>query len=148
MIRRPPISTRTDTLFPYTTLFRSGAQQDPRRAALWRVQELLSQQRGRIFRQLLRLLPARGLCAAIGYVHREGKLGERGDRPDAAFGDAIVARTRRRHHRRLGFVPLRHRLGRDVRSDERRVGKGGVSTCRSRWSPYNQKKNKNTKQNY
>src|SRR3546814_12790112 len=23
MIRRPPISTRTDTLFPYTTLFRS-----------------------------------------------------------------------------------------------------------------------------
>src|SRR3546814_13237878 len=26
MIRRPPISTRTDTLFPYTTLFRSGPQ--------------------------------------------------------------------------------------------------------------------------
>src|SRR3546814_14881350 len=25
MIRRPPISTRTDTLFPYTTLFRSVA---------------------------------------------------------------------------------------------------------------------------
>src|SRR3546814_11597250 len=24
MIRRPPSSTRTDTLFPYTTLFRSG----------------------------------------------------------------------------------------------------------------------------
>src|SRR3546814_11409501 len=24
MIRLPPISTRTDTLFPYTTLFRSG----------------------------------------------------------------------------------------------------------------------------
>src|SRR3546814_1996847 len=24
MIRRPPGSTRTDTLFPYTTLFRSG----------------------------------------------------------------------------------------------------------------------------
>src|SRR3546814_6454878 len=30
MIRRPPISTRTDTLFPYTTLFRSS----PRWAAL------------------------------------------------------------------------------------------------------------------
>src|SRR3546814_19077196 len=26
MIRRPPRSTRTDTLFPYTTLFRSGRQ--------------------------------------------------------------------------------------------------------------------------
>src|SRR3546814_15528334 len=32
MIRRPPISTRTDTLFPYTTLFRS-ALQEGRRAA-------------------------------------------------------------------------------------------------------------------
>src|SRR3546814_3738261 len=28
MIRRPPRSTRTDTLFPYTTLFRSAADQD------------------------------------------------------------------------------------------------------------------------
>src|SRR3546814_18989934 len=26
MIRRPPRSTRTDTLFPYTTLFRSGTR--------------------------------------------------------------------------------------------------------------------------
>src|SRR3546814_1556640 len=26
MIRRPPISTRTDTLFPYTTLFRSPGE--------------------------------------------------------------------------------------------------------------------------
>src|SRR3546814_1998395 len=26
MIRRPPRSTRTDTLFPYTTLFRSGRE--------------------------------------------------------------------------------------------------------------------------
>src|SRR3546814_12434145 len=32
MIRRPPRSTRTDTLFPYTTLFRSprGGRRDPR----------------------------------------------------------------------------------------------------------------------
>src|SRR3546814_7784655 len=28
MIRRPPRSTRTDTLFPYTTLFRSPARRD------------------------------------------------------------------------------------------------------------------------
>src|SRR3546814_3945151 len=41
MIRRPPRSTRTDTLFPYTTLFRSvihevqhhGEVEDPPRAA-------------------------------------------------------------------------------------------------------------------
>src|SRR3546814_20911872 len=32
MIRRPPRSTRTDTLFPYTTLFRSYAS--PRRQML------------------------------------------------------------------------------------------------------------------
>src|SRR3546814_4466739 len=32
MIRRPPRSTRTDTLFPYTTLFRSGCDDErPRR---------------------------------------------------------------------------------------------------------------------
>src|SRR3546814_8676556 len=29
MVRRPPRSTRTDTLFPYTTLFRSVAPRDP-----------------------------------------------------------------------------------------------------------------------
>src|SRR3546814_1910609 len=29
MIRRPPRSTRTDTLFPYTTLFRSVAPRHP-----------------------------------------------------------------------------------------------------------------------
>src|SRR3546814_9380881 len=29
MIRRPPTSTRTDTLFPYTTLFRSFRRQTP-----------------------------------------------------------------------------------------------------------------------
>src|SRR3546814_7899445 len=33
MIRRPPRSTRTDTLFPYTTLFRS-LEQDQREAGL------------------------------------------------------------------------------------------------------------------
>src|SRR3546814_10077647 len=31
MIRRPPRSTRTDTLFPYTTLFRSAGGVDARR---------------------------------------------------------------------------------------------------------------------
>src|SRR3546814_16797477 len=34
MIRRPPRSTRTDTLFPYTTLFRSRAQLALKRAVL------------------------------------------------------------------------------------------------------------------
>src|SRR3546814_15549580 len=34
MIRRPPRSTRTDTLFPYTTLFRSNVRNVP--AALYK----------------------------------------------------------------------------------------------------------------
>src|SRR3546814_1643933 len=46
MIRRPPISTRTDTLFPYTTLFRStlatgrcdGELHDTLRSDHWRLQ--------------------------------------------------------------------------------------------------------------
>src|SRR3546814_20087680 len=33
MIRRPPRSTRTDTLFPYTTLFRSSLLEQQSRAA-------------------------------------------------------------------------------------------------------------------
>src|SRR3546814_17758733 len=37
-------------------------------------------------------------------------------------------------HDRLGRV-LQRLAGRPARSEERRVGKGCVSTCRSRWSP-------------
>src|SRR3546814_13949240 len=33
MIRRPPRSTRTDTLFPYTSLFRSANQKEANRRA-------------------------------------------------------------------------------------------------------------------
>src|SRR3546814_6546673 len=39
MIRRPPRSTRTDTLFPYTTLFRSAARADQRRDPVHRAVE-------------------------------------------------------------------------------------------------------------
>src|SRR3546814_6758189 len=35
MIRRPPRSTRTDTLFPYTTLFRSPSADRRRCPATW-----------------------------------------------------------------------------------------------------------------
>src|SRR3546814_6828065 len=45
MIRRPPRSTRTDTLFPYTTLFRSNSSSDV--------------QRGTAFLRVLRGFPAR-----------------------------------------------------------------------------------------
>src|SRR3546814_1979321 len=42
MIRRPPRSTRTDTLFPYTTLFRSNAEADYRRKAELGAQQLVA----------------------------------------------------------------------------------------------------------
>src|SRR3546814_5352628 len=46
MIRRPPRSTRTDTLFPYTTLFRScliplGWSMDATGTAAWIAQQIL-----------------------------------------------------------------------------------------------------------
>src|SRR3546814_14714366 len=47
-----------------------------------------------------------------------------------------------------GSNPRPSRCERDAlpaeRSEERRVGKECVSTCRSRWSPYHYKKNNNT----
>src|SRR3546814_8574489 len=46
MIRRPPRSTRTDTLFPYTTLFRSLARETVGAAHLHRV-EVAHQHHGR-----------------------------------------------------------------------------------------------------
>ncbi len=82
--------------------------------ALQRVQELLPRQCGGIFRFLLRLLSAGSLCAALRHLYREGKLHQRADRPHAPLGDALSAGARRRHHRRLGLLHLRYRLGRDL----------------------------------
>src|SRR3546814_6649098 len=45
MIRRPPVTTRTDTLFPYTTLFRSGREVVELRAAQQRVGAVVAGQR-------------------------------------------------------------------------------------------------------
>src|SRR3546814_2810106 len=66
MIRRPPRSTRTDTLFPYTTLFRSD---DLRRtvgaaAALEQPVQRLRQKKGRFDVYVHHLVPA-GLGEAL-----------------------------------------------------------------------------------
>src|SRR3546814_20465147 len=104
MIRRPPRSTRTDTLFPYTTLFRA--------------------------------VPGDLHCAQNRQIdmpaadHRE------------TIGGAEKAGRRKSSNRLLsGVDQIRIYLivigeGPDAeRSEERRVGKECVSTCRSRWSP-------------
>ena len=92
----------------------AGPQQDAGRPALRRVQGLLPRQRGRVLRLLLRLLPARSLRAAHRHLHREGIVDQRADRPHAPRRHPLAAGARRRDHRRLGVVHLRHRLGRDL----------------------------------
>src|SRR3546814_19771765 len=101
MIRRPPRSTRTDTLFPYTTLFRSDIKdvsgQDVNFPMIGDYDLNVS--------KLYNMLPAEETEA-------EGRT---------AAANATV---------RTVYI-----IG--TRSEERRVGKECVSTCRSRWSPYN-----------
>ena len=52
--------------------------------------ELLPQQRRRVLRRVLRLLPARGLHPADGHLHREGLLDQRRGRAAAALGDQLA----------------------------------------------------------
>src|SRR3546814_21104115 len=49
MIRRPPRSTRTDTLFPYTTLFRSRHRELHRQLAEGLLAEAVDDQADRVF---------------------------------------------------------------------------------------------------
>src|SRR3546814_4942260 len=51
MIRRPPRSTRTDTLFPYTTLFRSVVQKHHVRGSKRVLYEASNNFSGRLARQ-------------------------------------------------------------------------------------------------
>src|SRR3546814_2594500 len=58
MIRRPPRSTRTDTLYPYTTLFRSPASaminsSVERHADIWKVDKISNTTIGFIWAPLL-----------------------------------------------------------------------------------------------
>src|SRR3546814_18480849 len=65
MIRRPPRSTRTDTLFPYTTLFRSESY-------------FLAMRRTTAFRDVRSKtagpLAASGRYSRASHLHREGRL--------------------------------------------------------------------------
>src|SRR3546814_16889524 len=110
MIRRPPRSTRTDTLFPYTTLFRS------RRAGLRAAQHPPPAGRGRGGERRRPLPPAGRTARAVAAVAGDLRAGG----PAAGLGTAR---------------PLR-RAPTSARSAERRVGTECVSTCISRGSPY------------
>src|SRR3546814_12036360 len=108
MIRRPPRSTRTDTLLPYTTLFRS-----PRPHAV-----------------------PPGRDQRTGHDPQAPPPLSRGTRPAVArHGDGPGADGLRGQPR---LLLLAHRNGgegdRTRRSETRRVGTESVSTARSRWS--------------
>src|SRR3546814_11601908 len=116
MIRRPPRSTRTDTLFPYTTLFRSKVipsflkrvDLDDRGVA-WST--YLASTRESVDELAADLFPD-GTPAP--------------DEPSVQLTDWDPD----------GEVKLVAAIIYSAtRSDERRVGKECVSTCRYRWSP-------------
>src|SRR3546814_4063123 len=96
MLRRPPISTRTDTLFPYTTLFRSvGVEHgrlraEDRHVAVEEVAGVVGD--GAITEIAGRELPvARGEFDQIGHARRiDGSLGQ----PLRDFGDGEFRRER------------------------------------------------------
>src|SRR3546814_10994562 len=117
MIRRPPRSTRTDTLFPYTTLFRSAPSANASGSiSPTRAEHVLA-----------------GLGGKISMILDAGPT-ERG------LESTIVAPDED-HIRLLRPGPITaamlHSLtSLPVRSEERRVGKEWVSTCRSRGTTY------------
>ena len=91
-------------------------QQDACGAAVQRVPDVLPGQRRRVLRQLLRLLPARGLRPVEGPLHREGLGDQRRDRSPAPRGDGGAVRSSRRDHRRQRVGDLRPRLAGDLRA--------------------------------
>src|SRR3546814_12328659 len=102
MIRRPPTSTRTDTLFPYTTLFRSVDEEG--------------------IADRIESLPV-----TPGSYYRL-----------VATNEGLYYSSRTQGNNGFKFFNLNDKKETDIgsRSEERRVGKECVSTCRSRWSPY------------
>src|SRR3546814_18145411 len=110
MIRRPPRSTLTDTLFPYTTLFRGHACQ--RRLPL----DPQSHPGGE------------GRIATLPHPHdRSRPLKEH---HMSAKKLSELAKTIRSKNAGVNKITF------DIRSEERPVGKECVSTFRSRVSPY------------
>src|SRR3546814_21171859 len=111
MIRRPPRSTRTGTLFPYTTLFRSELAVD----AL-----ILDAVSDRPARRVRRIELAVGIARAEAQSRR----------PLARIADAIgAARAAARGRDRLAPVVE----AATARSEERRVGQESANAVSMRW---------------
>src|SRR3546814_11504949 len=146
MIRRPPRSTRTDTLFPYTTLFRSPAPADSRAPPDRRPRPHDPTGCSAVARGSPSLKDAY-LCPPVGRVRQERTRLRRRDRSldlsgraqgRQAYACAALACSTRdlkasgsrtaRSDSTLRSSSIPARL---MRTDERRVGKEWVSTCKS-----------------
>src|SRR3546814_16366564 len=135
MIRRPPRSTRTDTLFPYTTLFRSKKkvvlELGGNAAVIVDADADLDDAVERI---------------AFGAFYQSGQscIGvQRIIIHEAVYDDLkkrLVAKTKTlvagTPHDRTTFVGPMIDVKEEQRSEERRAGKECDSTCKSRWLPY------------
>src|SRR3546814_14363841 len=122
MIRRPPRSTRTDTLFPYTTLFRSLRKAVDRITNFFRFDHKVT----------LRFAVDRyNAPYVIPLIERLIADGEDGD----TYRSALAA-WNRAERPPLALYDGETSFCRIDRSEERRVGKECVSTCRSLWLSY------------
>src|SRR3546814_12543817 len=131
MIRRPPISTRTDTLCPYTTLFRSARQSlsrsEPFALARTRLQDLADRYSltGSVWRR-----SADERLALIGFVENDAAMriplhsGQRLPRLAGASGRAFAANPRLAPAEiAAAYPPVRHPTKPSLEStEERRVG--------------------------
>src|SRR3546814_11928764 len=147
MIRRPPRSTRTDTLVPYTTLFRSAHAADALDIGLGLGDVRYAMdvdQEGRHLALCAAHLVEQVIMVAIG----EEALFARGLRVEQLERQRVVGRqpgrvVTRAHRgggRLLQLVPRDLGLVAPIvqfRSAERSVGKARVSICKSRWCTAN-----------
>ncbi len=102
-----------------------AAQQDARRPVRQRAAAAVPQQRDRVLRLLLRLLPARGLRPADRHLHREGLLDQRGGRAAAPLGHQLAADPSRRDRGLDGLLHLRPRHPSGVRRPDAPAQGGG-----------------------
>src|SRR3546814_12170042 len=101
MIRRPPRSTRTDTLFPYTTLFRSRPLDDDRRKAVLTTVDALADRALRTLAVAYRPVADDGAVGAgedvehdLTYVGMVGIIDPPRDEARVALADASAAGIR------------------------------------------------------
>ncbi len=110
------------------------AQQDPRRAALRRVQGVLPAQRGPLLRQLLRLLSARGVYPPARHLHRERCRDQRGDRAPPPRLHQRAGQPRGCGRRRQHLVHLRVGIAGRLPQDDGAASAWATSSIATRCS--------------